>query len=418
LGKKAVHNNKKSELRRRLSRLGKRDPSSKPQIREPHAPEGLPIGDVIQTPLGETYRLEHTYAMEHKHGVSAMRDLLMYEGQLAAEVAGQPGLGDMPLKDLVFLDTETTGLVGGAGTLVFLVGVGAFIHEGFRLRQYFLRDPAEEPAMLHAMQEDFEAAGGFVTFNGRAFDIPMLEMRYVMGLQRQWLLSVEPQFDLLFPARRLWQHELPDCTLGTLEREICGVSRTGEDVPGDQIPILYMQFLRTGDGSSMQRVVYHNTVDILSLVTLTDQILARHNPANIESLSGSEALTIARWHQQFDRTESADLAYRQARAKGPKAMRLDILRYHTIYLKRQARYEEAIEGWQAWHMLTPDDPRPCIELAKYFEWKTTDLEQALHWAKTALVSLSHWMAGWQRDQVWAEIEHRIERITRKLGRID
>jgi hypothetical protein len=99
-------------------------------------------------------------------------------------------------------------------------------------------------------------------------------------------------------------------------------------------------------------------------------------------------------------------------------MRLDILRYHTIYLKRQARYEEAIEGWQAWHTLTPDDPRPCIELAKYFEWKTTDLEQALHWAKTALVSLSHWMVGWQRDQVWAEIEHRIERITRKLGRID
>ena len=413
-----MHSQEQSELRRRLNRLGKRRQPAEKRTVESSAPAGLPPGDGIQTPLGETYRMEQFYSMEHKHGVSAMGDLLRCEGQLAADIAAQSNLRDIPLKDFVFLDTETTGLAGGAGTLVFLVGVGAFVEGGFRLRQYFMRDPAEEPAMLHALQEDLEAAGGFVTFNGRAFDVPLLEMRYVVGLQRQWFLGNEPQFDLLFPARRLWRHLLPDCTLGTLEREICGVRRTGEDVPGDQIPMLYMEFLRTGDGKAMQRVAYHNTIDVLSLVTLATQILARHSPDRLETLVGSEALAVARWHQQSGRTRHADQAYKKARDEGSQALRLDILRYHASFLKHHERYEEALEIWQAWHALEPENPKPCIELAKYFEWKEHDLDQALHWAKAALVSLTHWEAGWRRDQVWAEIEHRLERISRKLGRLD
>jgi uncharacterized protein YprB with RNaseH-like and TPR domain len=413
-----VHNREQSELRRRLDRLGNRRRPVKKRASEIPTPVGLPPGDGIQTPLGETYRIENTYAMEHRHGVNAMGDLLLCDDRLAAEIAAQPDLLGVPLKDLVFLDTETTGLAGGAGTLIFLVGIGAFVEGGFRMRQYFMRDPAEEPAMLYALQEDLEAAGGYVTFNGRAFDIPLLEMRYVLGLQRQWLLSGEPQFDLLFPARRLWRRLLPDCTLGTLEREVCGVRRTGEDVPGEQIPELYMEFLRTGDGEAMQRVVYHNTIDVLSLVTLATQILARHGADRLESLSGSEALAVARWHQQSGRAQHADQAYRRARDGGSEALRLDVLRHHAGFLKRHARYEDVLEAWQAWHALKPDDPRPCVELSKYFEWIAHDLDQALHWAKAALVSLTHWEADWRRDQLWAEIEHRLERISRKQGRLD
>jgi len=98
-----------------------------------------------------------TYAMNHKHGAGAIGDLLQHGSQSVAEIAGQPGLGDFPLEQLAFLDTETTGLAGGAGTLVFLVGVGTFVDKTFRLRQYFLRDPAEEAALLTALQEDLEA---------------------------------------------------------------------------------------------------------------------------------------------------------------------------------------------------------------------------------------------------------------------
>ncbi len=406
-----------SELRRRLKRLGDRRQSARRQARAAdRGPSDLPTGEVIQTPRGETYRIAKTFSMEHQHGAGSIGDLLAYESQLAAEIADQSGLDDYPLDQLVFLDTETTGLAGGAGTLVFLVGVGTFVENGFRLRQYFLRDPAEEASLLHALQEDLEAAGGFVTFNGRAFDIPLLEIRYVMGLRRQWSLSKVPHFDLLFPARRLWRRLLPDCTLATLEREVCSVERTDEDVPGSEIPALYLDYLRTGDAGQMRRVVYHNEVDVLSLVTLAKQILGRHSPDDLTSLTAAEALAVARWHQEAGRSEWADQAYSQARARSEHSIRLEVLRYQTIHLKREGRHEEAVDAWRTWSELTPDDPRPSIELAKYYEWKVQDLEEALKWAKSALVSLTHWSAGWRRDQAWEAIQHRLERLARKLDK--
>jgi hypothetical protein len=407
----------KSELRQRLRRLGGRKRTSKRKLQpSPEANASLPSGEVLQTPHGETYRITKVYPLKYVHGSGVIGDLLSHSSQLAGDIVGQPGLDEVPFEELAFLDTETTGLSGGAGTLVFLVGVGVFIEDGFRLRQYFLRDPGEEAAFLHALQEDLEAARGFVTFNGRAFDIPLLGMRYVIGLQRQWELSAWPHFDLLFPARRLWQRELPDCTLSTLEREICGVNRTGEDVPGSEIPALYMEFLRTGDATQMHRVVYHNEIDVLSLVTLASQILNRYSPGASGDLTAPEALTVARWHQDAGRSKDANRAYAQARNSGVGGIRLDAIRYHTIYLKREGRHAEAIEAWRVWTEISPQDPRPFIELAKYYEWKVKDLEQALQWTESALVSLTHWSDDWRREQVWTEITHRLKRLSRKLGR--
>jgi uncharacterized protein YprB with RNaseH-like and TPR domain len=354
--------------------------------------------------------------LDHVHGTRKIGDLLQHPSQLAGEIVGQAELGESSLEQLVFLDTETTGLAGGAGTLVFLVGVGAFIDGQFRLHQYFLRDPAEEAALLYALQEDLESARGFVTFNGRAFDVPLVEMRYVIGLQRQWALSSWPHFDLLFPARRLWQGVLPDCTLSTLEREICGVDRTGEDVPGAEIPALYMEYLRTGDAAQMHRVVYHNEIDVLSLVSLATQILGRYTPGVVAKLSAPEALAVARWHQQRGRSGDANEAFTQARSTGKRSVRIEAIRYQTIHLKRDGRHPEALEAWRTWCEISPEDPRPCIELAKYYEWKVKDLEQALAWAESALVSLTHWRDDWRREQAWNEIAHRMKRLARKLGR--
>jgi uncharacterized protein YprB with RNaseH-like and TPR domain len=408
-----------SELRRRLRRLGRRKRAS-PRKTPPaiNGTAGLPPGEVLQTPHGETYRITRSFALEHVHGAGKLCDLLAHQAQLAGDVAGQAELGEFSIDQFAFLDTETTGLSGGAGTLVFLVGVGAFTDGGFRLHQYFLRDPGEEPALLHALQEDLEAARGFVTFNGRAFDIPLLEMRYVIGLQRRWALGSYPHLDLLFPARRLWQRMLPDCTLSTLERDICGVKRTGEDVPGSEIPSLYMEFLRTGDATDMHRVIYHNEIDVLSLVTLASQILDRYSSDDLDRLAAPEALAVARWHQLGGRSKHADQAYTQARSASVRGIRLDAIRYQTIHLKREGRHEEALEAWRAWCDISPDDPRPCIELAKYYEWHAKDLEQALAWTESALVTLSHWSNDWRRDQVWGEIAHRMKRLSRKLGRED
>lgn len=405
-----------SDLRRRLSRLG-RAPGRKAQrtVATAAASRGLPEGEEIDTPSGPAFRMESVYPADHQHGSGALGEILGYSPVLAGQVVGSQVEGLAPLSQWAFLDLETTGLAGGAGTLGFLVGLGAFVDGRFRLRQYFLRDPAEEAGMLHALQEDLERAGGFVTFNGRAFDMPLLEMRYQIGLRRRWRLTAQPQLDLLYPSRRLWRRGLPDCRLGTLEGEVLGVERTEADVPGALIPGMYQDYLRTGDASELGRVIYHNAQDILSLVGLAAAVLRRHQDQDLESLTGEEALAVARWHQSRGRDQAADQAYRTAlQGATGDSVRVEALRGYGVHLKRQGRREQALASWQEWHTLAPDDPTPCVELAKYFEWTAGDLAAAHHWALEGLLSMSHWPAGWRRDQARAALEHRLKRLERKL----
>lgn len=407
-----------ANIRRRLSRLGRQKPKAG-QTRRPDrspAPVGLPAGEELSTPHGVAFRIDTPYPIDHVHGPSALADVLGYEPILAAEVVRQPKLSGATFDRMAFLDTETTGLAGGAGTLVFLVGVGTFEGGEFRLRQYFLRDPSEEPGMLDALQNDLEALQGFVTFNGQTFDIPLLEMRYRVGLRRDWPLTGWPQLDLLHPARRLWRRSLPDCSLGTIERRVLGVSRTQEDVPGSLIPGMYLDYLRTGDASEMTRVLYHNAVDILSLVGLTSLILDRHRLQDPADLPAAEALGLARWHQTAGRTGEAESAWQAAMSAEEKSIKLEALRRYAAHLKRRGRRGEAIAGWRTWHEMAPSDPTPCIELAMYYEWEVGDLREAAGWSDAALACVGQWPADWRKDEAAAEIEHRRQRLARKGDR--
>ena len=401
-----------AELRRRLQRLGRHRPverfASTPAVLTPLT------GEEVATPLGAAFRRQATYPLDHEHGQRPLASLLGFDSRLAADVARQPGLGEIALNRLTFLDTETTGLAGGAGTLVFLVGVGRFTASGFRLRQYFLRDPAEEPGMLHALQEDLEESSGFVTFNGRGFDLPLLEMRYGIGLRRRWHLSGLPHFDLLFPARRLWRRALPDCSLGTLEAHLLGVERTEEDVPGAMIPALYLDYLRSGDTTSMARVLYHNAADILTLVGLAAIVLERYEGPGA-ALSGSEALAIARWHAERGRPESAETALRHAIEFSQGELQQEALRRFTTLLRSQHRRAHALEALAAWSQLSPSDPEPRLEAAKYFEWEARDPSQALRWADQARQAVELWSESWRRRDALASIDHRIRRLLVKMA---
>jgi tetratricopeptide (TPR) repeat protein len=295
-----------------------------------------------------------------------------------------------------------------------MVGVGTFVDKSFLLRQYFLREPTEETGMLFALQEVLDTVEGFVTFNGRVFDIPLLEMRYMMGMRLQWPLTAWPQFDLLHPSRRLWRQSLPDCTLSTLESRQLGVERTGEDVPGELIPGIYLEYLRTGDTNKIGKIFYHNAIDILTLVVLATQILDRHQNEDPSGLAGSEALAVARWHQKQGRYEGAEIAYRQAIESTNLPVRQDALRLLSLLLKKHDRRDEAVPIWETLHRMASHDPWPCVELAKYYEWHALDLDAAKSWAEAAMVCLTHWEADWRRDQAWGELEHRLSRIVRKL----
>ncbi len=401
-------------LHQRLRRLGGRRQTA-PAAAPPPRPAGTSSqpGAPITTPAGTAYLIEETYTPDYIHGASPLIDSLPFEADLVADIARDASLRSVKREDLLFVDTETTGLAGGAGTLVFLVGIGQFLEGRFRLRQFFLRDPGQEIAMLTALMDNLEQGQAFVSFNGRNFDIPLLDMRFQMGMRALTELRAWPHLDLLYPARRLWRNAFSDCRLGTLERDVLGVERTEQDVPGALIPGMYVDYLRTGDAADMQRVVYHNALDILSLVTLTGEILKRHQPEGIAALSGPEALGVARWQQARGHAEPAEEAFRTALKSKKRGTRLEALRHYSAYLKRQDRREEAAAHWMKWHDLAPEDPTPCIELAMYFEWHAGDLEQAQAWAQEALLCLSHWPASWQRERAWGEIEHRVRRLERK-----
>jgi len=406
----------RSELQRRLNRLGvtgrktaavaRADPPTVPGTR-------LASGTLQETPLGPAWVIEQHFPLYLGHGHGPLLDILSLDPADAARVAGRPQLAEAPVDRWLFLDTETTGLAGGAGTLVFLVGIGGIQTDHFVLKQFFLRSPVEEAGMLQAVGEDLGGALGLVTFNGGAFDLPLLETRFRLAHRREFRLTDRPHLDLLHPARRLWRRSLPDCSLSTLERSVLGVERTLADVPGAMIPELYLDYLRSGDPTAMEGVLYHNTQDILSLVRLAGEVVGRFTAAHPESLSGAEALGIAGWHRAAGRREAAAAAFQIAAASGDPQVRLIAFREFSLELRRERRFEEALSFWRAWHALAPRDPQPCLELAKHYEWRAQDYTQASHWAQEAMLALSHWPNDWRRKAVWESIEHRLARLARK-----
>ncbi|OGO49488.1 MAG: hypothetical protein A2W37_13190 [Chloroflexi bacterium RBG_16_63_12] len=394
----------------------------------------LPGGEVV-TPLGAYQLIENRYPLDFVHGPLPLAALLARDPATAARLARNDALAGAGLRSLAFLDTETTGLAGGAGTLVFLVGIGAVEEDEFILRQYFLRDPGEEEAMLTALVQDLAPRTGWVTFNGRAFDLPLLETRLTLNRQRG-ALGQRPHLDLLMPARKLYQGRLASCSLGHIEQHVLSILRDQEDVPGALIPQMYQDYLRTRDASEMHRVIYHNAIDILSMVTLAAHLLevfatkvetpdskfqtpnskaeAAHLKSAIKNLKSEDLLRLARWHDQEGRFAEAESAYRLALKDklDLDARRESLMRFAGL-LKRQERRAEAVPLWEQWASFSLDDPQPCVELAKYYEWHAVDLPKAIEWTERALKLVSGWPKGWQRDEALSAIRHRLERLKGK-----
>jgi len=167
---------------------------------------------------------------------------------------------------VAWLDTETTGLAGGTGTYVFLVGIAAIEDGEFVLTQYFLRHLSAEAEMLGALRDHLRHFDGLVTFNGARFDLPLLQTRFLLSRIRHQFEDA-PHLDVMSLARRLWYRRLGGYSLGLLEERVLRVDRL-EDVPGWMIPSLYVQYLSCGDLDLLEPVFAHNAADLLSLVSL------------------------------------------------------------------------------------------------------------------------------------------------------
>jgi len=337
-------------LRDRLKRLGVT--VGPPQQLRPPRPRPTGIEEVIpgnmaQTIHGPCFVVEEVYPLDAHHGGVPLSATPEQPGCLVAGLARDESLRDFDFRDAAFLDTETTGLAGGTGTYAFLVGIGTFEEDAFRLRQFFLRDPGEEPAMVEAVSQVLSRCQAVVSFNGKAFDMPLLATRFTFA-RRVMPLADAPHFDLLFAARRLWSARLPSCALPFLEEHILGLQRD-DDVPSWLIPSLYFDYLRSGNARPLRPVFTHNALDILSLVSLAARMCAIFgDPGNGLVQYGADYYSLGKLYEELGWYEESKTAYRQALKSALRPDLEEATLYRLSFLcKRQEAWDEALAIWQA-----------------------------------------------------------------------
>jgi uncharacterized protein YprB with RNaseH-like and TPR domain len=400
-----------SALRARLRQAGLKPASAlPPPVRKARAiPVDWPGREII-APAGSYFLAEYSYAADWLHGKRTLSKFL--ESNPLPDLLGIPE--EITPADMVFMDTETTGLAGGAGTLAFLVGIGYYAADGFVLRQYFLPDPSGEAAMLEASLGEMESRKALVTFNGRVFDVPVLQSRAALRLRRLDALAGLAHFDLLIHARRLWGRRLESCALRSLETDLLDVRRSSEDVPSGLIPYLYREYLQTNDPDSMAGVLYHNTQDILSMAVLAAEVVERYRrpPAEIED--PLDALAMAAIYRGIGRIALAEEGFRAALgadlAGGERVRALEGL---AGIFKAGGASEKAVEFWEGWHAAAPDDPLPCVELAKFYEWRAHDLAAAMRWTEFAFEATEAVGDAHRRREIERAVSHRMRRLEKK-----
>ncbi len=374
-------------------------------------------GEQVETPFGLAWLRTARYPLAQAPHLAGW--LSVDPGALAALDRNPALLGLEPAR-AAFIDTETTGLSLGAGTYTFLIGIGVYEDDAFVVRQYFMRNPAEERAQLHLVEAALRTCTGIVSFNGRGFDMPLIYNRFVLAGMPPPLPGA-PHLDLLPPARRLWRARWQSCSLGSLEHNVLGVARTAEDVPGYLIPDIYRQYYRTGEVTDLLvRVFYHNLEDIVSMALLGARMAPHFQRETLaERLRGLHPLecwSLGRSYDALDWVEAGIDAYRGALAgMPPVAEQTQILRDLGFLYKRLERWEEAAALWEEWiGTAAGDDLTPYVELAKYHEWRTGDLAAARGWAAWALRIAAGWPAGGLREETVADLQHRLERLARKI----
>lgn len=362
-------------------------------------------GQEVQTDYGCHFETEKLYERHRRYGSLDISSLCDLPHDLLGSLSADECKPSHPFR-WAFLDTETTGLAGGSGTYAFLVGVGKITAEGFKLRQFFMRDLGEEASLLAGIANFLSDCDTLVTYNGKAYDQPLLETRYRM--QR-----IKPPFgaldhlDLLFGARRLWKLRFDSCRLVELENQILGVEREG-DLPGQMIPYVYFDYLRTKQAFRVVPILHHNALDILTLACLTAIVpWAFKSPEDAPLAHGAEMVGLGRWLMKVDQHEKALVLFR--RALGKKMP--DDLVFRTLWdvarvEKKLGRDAAALECYtELAGCRNPHRLQALEELAKHYE----------HREKNYAMALEFTMAGLELSDE-PELLHRRDRLQRRLAK--
>jgi uncharacterized protein YprB with RNaseH-like and TPR domain len=409
-------------LRARLAALGVAAPRAPAQAYAPPATAGgggggdhraettapleaLVAGALVDGPAGVYVRTERRFPLESLHGRVVLAEALAHPIPLRAKERGPGQARTLDLAHTAFLDTETTGLSGGTGTVAFLVGVGRVEGDAFVVRQYGLRDYPEEPALLRAVAADLGDLP-LVTFNGRAFDWPLLLTRFSLHRLK---VRERGHLDLLPQARRLWAGSLPSHSLATLERHVLGVERE-DDLPGAEIPAAWFRYVRTGAAGPVARAFRHNETDVVSMLALLARVGAVLGGA-APSLTACprDHLGTARLLLEHGHVERARRCVDAGLALANGADARPLLHLKADLAKRAGEHGAALEAWAAARAAAADLDVPAhVEAAKLLEHRLGRHADAL---ALTVAALERAPAGHAEH---AALEHRAARLRRKL----
>jgi hypothetical protein len=405
----------------RVSHAGSEDPA---YTADPAYDSGEVLGGEWRDSDGGRFLVvDRSYSPGYRHGSMSIADgLPPSDGGWTRLSLLAKGAG---ISKLLFIDLETTGLAGGAGTYAFLVGCGWFDGGRFRVRQFFLSSFVAERALLEALVDLARAAGTVVTYNGKSFDLPLVETRLTLHRMATPFAAM-PHIDMLHPARRLWRKsdEAPlqsyagmsvrdsGCRLNALEQSLCGHVRDG-DVAGFEIPARYFHFVRTGDARPLEAVLEHNRLDLLSLALVTARAAQLLDEGAPGTRTAREALGLGRLYERGGLTTDAWRCFTRAvelKADDPLT-RAEALRAHAVLARRMRRFEDAAASWRRLLDVSGCPPSLSREasdaLAVHLEHRLRDYQTARGYAMQSLYNEPS-------DSRKRATMHRLARLDRKI----
>ncbi len=345
--------------------------------------------------------------------------LLREKSGAAAEI--NPGIdlsilsrGEFPLSvDLegcLFFDLETSGLMGGSGVYAFLIGFAWWKEGRIHVRQYFLPDFGREPLLFLKLNRWFKSFDHIVSFNGKSFDLPVLNSRFLMNRQDLHLNKL-PHIDLIHPVRRVWKDSLPSCDLQTMEQHLLGFRREN-DIPGAFIPRVYFDFLQTGRLPDIIRVIDHNYQDLISLVYILDKLSQILNPKKPLIL---DAQARGRMARLIAGQKPVPLpAFKPLEQPGQPEPTAEYLFWKSMALKRAGKADQAYVLWQKLQGYPAYAFRVMEESAKYLEHSLKKNSEALRMVERALHLLEIQREfGYRQEKLFHEFSRRKRRLMQK-----
>jgi uncharacterized protein YprB with RNaseH-like and TPR domain len=376
--------------------------------------KGHPLGERKQAPAAavrEPFLVkDFYYSLDGRYGKVSLGEWRGLPPEALAVISGSDAFAGLDAQKVLFFDTETTGLAGGTGTIPFMLGFGFFSEQVFQVKIFLLQDLDKEGEFLAAV-DDFLKSGNFsatVTFNGKAFDFPLLETRYILQRRRLPLLGL-PHLDFLFPARTLWKNTFESRKLGYLGEMLLGLSRS-EDIDASAIPALYFSFLRSQAFSLIEPVIEHNAMDLVGLaavVLLCARYLDDHSLAGDEG----EILGLGLLCERAGLLEKAEAFYKIAKdVSGRTAVQERAIRRLSILLKKKKLYREALKLWEI--LSAGNDLQAYREISVHYEHRERNYYQAVEIVEKALGNVS--LSPNQQQ----ELEKRLQRLRQKISKLE